>query len=52
VAATDADARVRYHAVDLLIAWLPKRADLRSTLQTIAANDPEPQVRSRAQAAL
>ena len=52
VSTSDADPRVRYRGVELLVQWLPKRADLRSTLQRIAAKDPEAQVRSRAQAAL
>jgi Lipoprotein amino terminal region len=52
-AATQAtDARVRYRAVDLIVQWLPKRADLRSTLAVVASNDKEPSVRARAQAAL
>ena len=49
---TDADAHVRYKSVDLMIQWLPKRRDLRTTLEAVAKNDSEPQVRSRAQAAL
>jgi hypothetical protein len=52
VARTDPDPRVRYRGVELLIDWLPQRNDLRSTLQEIAAKDPEAQVRSRAKAAL
>lgn len=52
VAVSDDDPRVRYRGVDLLTSWLPKRNELRTTLQVIASKDPEPQVRSRAQAAL
>ncbi len=49
-ALTDTDSHVRYKAVDLVVRWLPKRSDLQATLQTVAKNDGEPQVRSRAQA--
>lgn len=52
VTTADADPRVRYKGVELLIEWLPKRADLRANLQSIAVRDPQPEVRSRAQAAL
>jgi HEAT repeat protein len=50
-AISDSDAHVRYRAVELLIEWLPKRKDVRATLQTVAQNDSEPQVRARAKAA-
>jgi hypothetical protein len=47
-----ADNHVRFRAVELMISWLPKRPDLRATLELIAKNDAEPKVRNRAQAAL
>jgi hypothetical protein len=46
------DPRVRYRAVELVVQWLAKRAELRSSLAEIAAKDPEPKVRERARAAL
>jgi HEAT repeat protein len=52
VAASAPDPRVRYRAVELAVQWLPTRKDLGATLARIATNDPEPKVRSRAQAAL
>jgi HEAT repeat protein len=47
-----ADAHVRFRAVELMIRWLPQRPALRSTLESVAKNDAELRVRSRAQAAL
>ena len=46
------DPQVRYHAVELMIGWLPRRPDLRDTLAQIASTDAESQVRARAKAAL
>jgi hypothetical protein len=46
------DARVRYRAVELMTRWLPRRPELRATLEKIAANEQEGLVRARAQAAL
>jgi hypothetical protein len=48
----DTDPHVRYRAVELMVDWLPKRTDLRDTLELIAKNDGEPRVRQIAQAAL
>lgn len=46
------DPRVRYRAVDLLIDWMPKRPDVRTTIARVAASDTEGRVRDRAKAAL
>lgn len=46
------DPHVRYRSVELLVDWLPKRAELRSTLELVAKTDSEPKVRQIAQAAL
>jgi len=46
------DAHVRYGAVDLIIRWLSARPDLLPILTQVAAQDSEPRVRERAQAAL
>jgi hypothetical protein len=52
-AATDAsDATVRFRAVELITRWLPKRPELRSTLERVARQDQEARVRDRAKAAL
>jgi hypothetical protein len=49
---SSSDPRVRIRAVELMSQWLERRPDLRSTLQTVATNDAEPQVRARAKTAL
>jgi hypothetical protein len=51
-AASADDAHVRYRAVDLLASWIPRRPDVRGTLERVAASDSEPRVRDRAQRAL
>ena len=46
------DPHVRYRAVELLIRWLPKRPELRESVQRIAQNDSEDKIRELAKAAL
>lgn len=49
---TTDDPHVRYRAVEMMIRWLPKRGELLSSVQTVAQNDSEPQIRELAKAAL
>jgi hypothetical protein len=49
---TAPDATVRFRAVELMVRWLPKRPELRSTLERVAQKDQEARVRDRAKAAL
>jgi hypothetical protein len=51
-ALTAADPQVRYHSLDLMIRWLPRRPDLRASIERVALDDTEDQIRVRAQAAL
>jgi HEAT repeat protein len=46
------DPHVRYRAVELLIAWAPRRADLRPTLQQVANGEQEQRIRELARGAL
>jgi hypothetical protein len=46
------DSHVRYRAVDVMAQWLPKRPELRASLQRIADRDGEQRVRDRARTAL
>jgi hypothetical protein len=48
----DAEPRVRYRATELMIQWLRRRPELRSTLEAVASKDTEPKVRDRAKSAL
>ena len=49
---TTDDPHVRYRALELMIRWLPKRGELRETVQQLAQNDSEQQIRELAKAAL
>jgi Lipoprotein amino terminal region len=46
------EAHVRYRAAALLAKWLPRRPELRTTLETVAAGDPEAKIRELARAGL
>jgi len=50
--ATADDPHVRYRSVETMIRWLPKRTELRETIQAVAKNEQEPKIRSLAEAAL
>jgi hypothetical protein len=51
-ALSDVEPRVRYRAIELMIQWLRRRPELRSTLEAVASKDTEPKVRDRAKSAL
>jgi hypothetical protein len=46
------DPHVRFRAVELMAKWLPKRAELREVLASIARSDAETRIQERARAAL
>jgi hypothetical protein len=46
------DPHVRYRAVQLLVAWTPKRSDIRTTLQAASDGDSEGRIRELARTAL
>jgi hypothetical protein len=46
------DPHVRFRAVELMAKWLPKRAELREVLASIARSDTETRIQERARAAL
>lgn len=46
------DPHVRYRAVEIMIRWLPKRKELRASVERVAKNDTEQQIRELAKAAL
>lgn len=48
----DANAHVRYRAVQLVIRWLTARPDLRASIEIVAKNDEEPKLRELAATAL
>jgi hypothetical protein len=52
VAVGSPDARVRYHAVEVLARWTDRRPDARQALQRVADSDAEERVRDRARRAL
>ncbi|MGO9835078.1 MAG: hypothetical protein ACLP1X_12765 [Polyangiaceae bacterium] len=52
VAAEEQDPRVRYRAVELLVAWAQRRSDLRPFLAQVAERDGEARIRDLAHTAL
>ena len=46
------DPHVRHRAVEVMIHWLVRRPDLRSSLEKVARDDKEPLIRERAKTVL
>jgi HEAT repeat protein len=51
-ASTVEESHVRHRAVELMIRWVPKRAELRRDILLVAENDAEPKIRELAKASL